>query len=259
MAKAKARWALLGGYIGLALTAATWLGLGRGVPWWVMPGMTGMMMLFALLHAAQRYSWRKALVFWGLSFVLSLALETLGVWTGRIYGPYHYTDRLGARFLDTVPYIIPMAWFMMMYPAMVVAERVTPASLRRMASVVAALAGLAMTAWDLVMDPLMVAGGHWVWEVKGPYFGVPLRNFFGWWLTTFLVVWLFQRWGGAGVGDPRWDREAVVAYGAVALGNALHAAVLGGRGMAELLGPAMVGAFAVTPWVWCAWWGAAAE
>jgi len=61
---------------------------------------------------------------------------------------YHYTDKLGAKFLGLVPYLIP-----------------------------AAVGGLVMTAWDVVMDPIMVAGGHWVWDVNGAYHGIPLQNF----------------------------------------------------------------------------------
>lgn len=214
-------------------------------------------MFFALLHAATRYGFGAAVGVWGWSFVLSLVLETIGVRTGWIYGPYHYTERLGPRFLGTVPCLIPMAWFMMMYPAMVVAERVTPHRWRRRAAVVAALTGLAMVAWDLVMDPLMVAGGHWVWEVSGGYFGVPWRNFFGWWLTTFLMVWPFRCWVGAGR-RVRDDREAVLAYAAVALGDVGHALALVARGRAELLGSALVGAVVVAGWVGLAWCGTAA-
>ena len=48
-----------------------------------------------------------------------------------------------------------------------------------------------MTAWDVVMDPLMVRGGHWVWEMNGAFFGVPLQNYWGWWLTVFVTFALF--------------------------------------------------------------------
>jgi putative membrane protein len=47
-----------------------------------------------------------------------------------------------------------------------------------------------MTAWDTVMDPGMAAAGNWVWEKGGSYFGVPVQNYFGWLLTTFLVYWI---------------------------------------------------------------------
>jgi putative membrane protein len=59
--------------------------------------------------------------------------------------------------------------------------------------VVAVIASMVMTAWDTVMDPEMAAAGNWVWETGGPYFGVPLRNYFGWLLTT-VVVYLGAGW-----------------------------------------------------------------
>lgn len=58
------------------------------------------------------------------------------------------------------------------------------------------IASMVMTAWDAVMDPGMAAAGVWVWENGGPYFGVPLRNYLGWLLTTFVVYlgagWIFS-------------------------------------------------------------------
>jgi Carotenoid biosynthesis protein len=57
-------------------------------------------------------------------------------------------------------------------------------------TVLAAIAALVMTAWDVVMDPGMAADGNWVWEHGGAYFGVPRHNYLAWLLTTFLVYWI---------------------------------------------------------------------
>jgi putative membrane protein len=49
-----------------------------------------------------------------------------------------------------------------------------------------------MVMWDLVMDPILsTVQGEWVWEDGGLYFGVPLTNFFGWFLTVFLIYLVF--------------------------------------------------------------------
>jgi putative membrane protein len=56
---------------------------------------------------------------------------------------------------------------------------------------VATIGGLVMTAWDPVMDPAMVAGGNWVWDKDGAYFGIPLQNFWGWWLTILTTFALY--------------------------------------------------------------------
>ncbi len=79
---------------------------------------------------------------------------------------------LGPKFLGLVPYLIASAWFMMMYPSFVIADRLFPLGLSRIQRmlVVAATGGVIITAWDFVMDPIMVKAGNWVWETQGTYF-----------------------------------------------------------------------------------------
>jgi uncharacterized membrane protein len=54
------------------------------------------------------------------------------------------------------------------------------------------VAALAMTGWDMVMDPPMVLARNWIWEDGGPYFGVPLQNYVGWVLNTFVIYLCFD-------------------------------------------------------------------
>jgi putative membrane protein len=114
--------------------------------------------------------------------------------TGLVFGRYHYSDMLGFK-LDVVPVLIPLGWFMMIYPSWGVAQALLRGvDVRRplgMAAL-ALIAALAMTGWDMVMDPPMIASGNWVWEDGGPYFGVPLQNYFGWVLNTFLIYLAFN-------------------------------------------------------------------
>jgi uncharacterized membrane protein len=56
----------------------------------------------------------------------------------------------------------------------------------------ALMSAIVMTAWDMIMDPIMVRMGFWVWEVEGPYFGVPLHNYVGWLATTFTIFLLYR-------------------------------------------------------------------
>jgi uncharacterized membrane protein len=88
--------------------------LGWSEPQWMGHASTLVFFGFALLHAGAFLGWRNALVFWGISFGVSLAFETVGVLTGAIYGDYHYSDMLGPKIFGLVPALIPLAWFMMM-------------------------------------------------------------------------------------------------------------------------------------------------
>ena len=215
---------------------------------------------FALLHGSLRLGWRKALLLLGLTFGVSLLFESVGVATGWVYGPYHYTDKLGPLFLGLVPYLIPVAWFMMTYPSYVIATRLAPAfkSVWAWRLWVAAVGALVMTAWDLAMDPMMSAGGHWIWEVAGAYFGIPLQNYWGWWLTVFVTFMLFLTLGRVtnkfvttinhrSHDFNRYERLAIVSYTLTALSSITIDLRYG------LGGAGMVGLFAMLPWVILSW------
>jgi uncharacterized membrane protein len=202
---------------------------------------------FALLHASQREGWSRALRLLALVFGVSLLFESVGVATGLVYGPYHYTDKLGPLFLGLVPYLIPVAWFMMSYPSFVIADRLIPTDWKRWQRIlsVAAVGGLVMTAWDLVMDPIMVSGGHWVWDIVGAYHGIPLQNFWGWWLTVFTTFALYLLISGktTRISQVNFDRLAVLSYLVTALGIVTISLV----SKADEL--ALIGFFAMMPWV----------
>jgi putative membrane protein len=206
---------------------------------------------FALLHAAQRMNWKKTLGLFACVFLISLAFESVGVATGLVYGPYHYTLKLGPLFLGLVPYQIPVAWFMMMYPSFVIADRLTPRALSAWMRLVglAAIGGVIMTAWDVVMDPLMVRGGHWIWDVQGAFFGVPLQNYWGWWLTVFVTFGVFQLIlrKTEQAENHALDRMVIILYALTGASQIIVGLFTG------LAGPALAGLFAMLPWVWMGW------
>jgi uncharacterized membrane protein len=211
---------------------------------------------FALLHAGQREGWKGALRLLALVFGVSLLFESVGVATGWVYGPYHYTDKLGPKFLGLVPYMIPVAWFMMSYPSFVIAEWLVPSrgspsradGWRRLLAV-AAVGGLVMTAWDMIMDPIMVAAGHWVWDTEGAYFGIPLQNFWGWWLTVFTtyVLYLLIQREPVKAPEAGFDRLALFAYLATALGMVFGTLLNGADSLA------LIGLFVMLPWAVMGW------
>ena len=168
---------------------------------------------------------------------------------------YHYTDKLGFKFLGLVPLLIPVAWFMMSYPSFILANRlIRPGkNLWTWRLSVAAVGAVIMTAWDLAMDPMMVAGGHWVWEVNGAYFGIPLQNYWGWWLTIFVAFLLFMILGRITpekleTPDPGFERQAVILYAIAGLSTMIVCLQMG------LDGPGLVGLFAMLPWAVMGWY-----
>jgi uncharacterized membrane protein len=203
--------------------------------------LTAFLALFSLLHAWYSLGGRLTAAFFALSAVISWAYEQAGVATGLIYGAYHYTDYLGAK-LGHVPLLIPLAWFMMIYPSYVLANMAIqgrPTGTRPGAWPLLRLAvvsAVVMTAWDLIVDPLLSSpdARAWIWEDGGSYFGIPIQNYFGWLLTTFTVYLAYraleQRAGPAPLGPlpPAAAAMPVAAYGLMLAADLLSGVVPAG-------------------------------
>jgi len=233
---------------GIALINATFA---HRVMNWLTPVNTLVLFAFAILHGLLRYGWKRILLMVVVVSAISLAMESYGVATGKVYGGYHYTDMLGPKFLGLVPYLIPVAWFMMMYASYIIADLLIPPDFEsRFARKfwVAGVAGIVMTSWDLAMDPMMVGGGHWVWDTPGAYFGIPLQNFFGWWLTTFAAVAVYLFLADLFVKQPV-NTEAVPAVWAIFAYTITAISTVWVDYVFDLQGPGLVGLFAMLPWI----------
>lgn len=184
--------------IAMALLTAAHLGvLGFQIRVGKLPfqAMTYTFSLLVLVHAVYLTGWRRAFSFFGLTLIISFLMEYLGVKTGMVFGAYHYTEKLNPKLLGTVPVVIPLAYFMVLYPSRMLADLITwgrAAGLTKglgWSLWTAMLAALSMTAWDLGMDPVMVHEVKaWVWHNPSGWFGIPIHNFAGWFLTTFLIA-----------------------------------------------------------------------
>jgi putative membrane protein len=138
-----------------------------------------------------------------------LAVEAVGVATGFPFGGYAYTDALGPR-LFGVPLVVPLAWAWMAWPAWLAATRLTRGSVQRIG-----LAAVALAAWDLFLDPQMVAAGYWRWSGVGAHLpgvpGVPLVNYLGWFGVSVVLMAVFATLGGRGQVSSR-DAPMLVLY-----------------------------------------------
>ncbi|MCX7607967.1 MAG: carotenoid biosynthesis protein [Anaerolineales bacterium] len=137
--------------------------------------------------------WRPAMLSVFPILPLAWLVEFMGSQTGFPFGRYHYTELLQPQ-VGGVPLLIPLAWLMMLPPAWAIAARIAYRGMRGLSLRLtrALVAALAFTAWDLFLDPQMVAWGFWVWRQPGAYFGIPLVNFLGWFLASFFFSFLLM-------------------------------------------------------------------
>ncbi len=164
------------------------------------PNMTWAAPVFLLLAAALAVingDWRELLVTAAIGFVF----EAIGLRFAYPFSAYVYTDVLAPKLLG-VPVAIAGAWLVLF------------AYTRQMRTGIV-LSALAMTALDLVIDPLASGFLHyWRWLTPGPYYGVPLLNFAGWFAVCLLIFAIPRR--PAPRSDPTfWLGTSIIIFFAV--------------------------------------------
>lgn len=162
------------------------------------------LMVFVTWHAVLTKGWRRSLIMFAVSFVVAFTAEALGVNFGLVFGKYYYTEVLGVQ-LFGVPLLAALAWEPIVYAAFCISDLVSPlvsalpgvSGLRPSIIWPAVIGAFATTAWDMMIDPIAVSQGWWVWVEGGPYVpyvanGVPIQNFIGWLVVAFSINLLYR-------------------------------------------------------------------
>jgi putative membrane protein len=168
-----------------------------GTPTPIAQGLAAGAAIIALAHGARVYGWRAILMFLVISLAVSFATENLSIATGFPFGRYHFEVGAALPRIGMVPVIVGLLYFTMGYFSWVVAALLLDdADLRldRRFNLVALplIAAFVVVQWDVVMDPPNATlYGAWIWHDGGGYFGVPLSNYGGWYLTVWLYFQAF--------------------------------------------------------------------
>lgn len=166
---------------------------------WVMqasPIITIIVLFFVVwLHGTARYGTKNLIIFFLLTWIISNFFEALSIQTGFPFGNYYYDQLIGPR-LFKVPLIIMFAYFATGYSAWILANIILGQYHKHLYGkqifFIPFIAAFIMVLWDLCMDPLCsTVASLWVWKDGGPYFGVPLQNYFGWFFVVYIIYQLF--------------------------------------------------------------------
>lgn len=197
----------LGGYrspsageTALWLAIACYLVVAIGFSWNPTPLAQALAVLFiasALAHAGLAYGWRHALVLFTICVVITFVIENIGAATGFPFGHYHFEVDADFFHIGTIPIIVGPLWFGAGYFSWVVASILLDGADRRLDRpfnfiALPVVAAFVMTQWDVVMDPPeSTIAKVWIWHDGGADFGVPLSNYLGWLLTSWLFYSAF--------------------------------------------------------------------
>ncbi|MVT71477.1 carotenoid biosynthesis protein [Bradyrhizobium pachyrhizi] len=149
------------------------------------------------IHAVIAYGTQQALILFIACSAIAFAVENLGTATGFPFGVYHFEVGADLPHIGLIPVIVGPLWFGAGYFSWTVASVLLDGAdrqLNRPFNFVAlpVVAAFVMTQWDLVMDaPNATIAKVWIWHDGGGMFGVPLSNYLGWLLTSWLIFQAF--------------------------------------------------------------------
>lgn len=159
---------------------------------------------FVLLHSSHVLGNKKTVIFFLITLFIGLFSEVLCVKYGWIFGQYHYRNPF---FFGLVPFTIPFLWAVLIYTSYILANLFLfgfgGEKPKKMDNIwyfiglmifISSISGLMTVNLDMMVEPITASSTapDWVWTVGGPYFGVPISNFIGWFTVTFVAIFIFR-------------------------------------------------------------------
>jgi putative membrane protein len=188
-------------------------------------------MAFALVDGARHYRLRGILVFAAICTVIGNITENLSVLTGFPFGRYYFAGLMGPK-LFHVPVLLGLAYIGMAYVSWTLARAILGEPYGEVSGMrvltIPLVASFIMVAWDLAQDPVWATVLHgWIWLDGGPWFGVPISNYLGWYGNIFAIYLLFAFFlrgrAAAPMAKPGSSlRPALLFYLLCAAGNVLQ-------------------------------------
>jgi putative membrane protein len=179
------------GLFALILYAVLWVGgLLSSVLWdqvpdnttWAAPVFLYLASILILIYSGTR----PALLLFAVG-VYGFVIEVIGSASGFPFGDYEYTKTLGPALFD-VPLALASAWIVVTAFTLFLLNVIKLD--RRWWFLIGPLL---MVTVDLLIEP--VAAGPmnaWDWASSGEYYGVPVTNFFGWFLVSIPIFTIYS-------------------------------------------------------------------
>lgn len=156
--------------------------------------------LLLVIHSFITLSIFRSILFILLASGIGTFMEYIGMRNGTFFGG-HYIYKLQLT-LFTVPVSVIFYWAVFIYTGYCLTNSFiywlnkSKPNLKNknifLLFLTILLDGYFVTAIDLFMDPIAVKSGSWKWLEGGPYFGIPIGNFIGWFIVTLMVVGIFR-------------------------------------------------------------------
>jgi putative membrane protein len=136
-----------------------------------------LIVLCVMLYYQKHWNFRGIGFLFGI-YLAAFIVEAVGVNTGQIFGTYRYGKTLGFKVFDT-PLIIGVNWLILIYSVTILIKKLPYGNLGN-----AALGALILTALDVLIEPVAMRTGMWIW----PDAKVPIQNYAAWFVLSYIFI-----------------------------------------------------------------------
>lgn len=126
--------------------------------------------------------------------LIASAVQSLGALTAIPFGPYVYTEHFGQQLFYPLPWAVPLMWVTVILVSRGVARLILRPwrQIRTYGLWLIGLTTALVVLLDLGLEPFAIHVKHyWYWnatKLKLDWYGAPVVNFFGWAVTTLLIL-----------------------------------------------------------------------
>tara|TARA_B100000963_G_scaffold86183_1_gene73816 strand:- start:3030 stop:3665 length:636 start_codon:yes stop_codon:yes gene_type:complete len=113
-------------------------------------------------------------------FLIGFFIEVIGVYSGLLFGQYHYGKTLGFQLLK-VPLIIGVNWVILVVSSFAVSSYFVSDTILKVV-----LPSLIMVLLDLMIEPVAIRLDFWHWKSEV----IPLQNYIMWFLVALIMNWI---------------------------------------------------------------------
>jgi putative membrane protein len=117
------------------------------------------------------------------AYLITFALEAIGVETGTIFGTYLYGDVFGIKLFDT-PILIGFLWIIVLWGALQFMQSISSHKVDQVLGT-----AILIVLFDIILEPVAIALGYWSWLNDI----IPMQNYIAWGviglvLSTYAVL-----------------------------------------------------------------------
>lgn len=167
---------------------------------WLEPVLWLLAAATTLVNLAARASFQNVLIIGPLTVLFAWVVELMNARSGVPFGPRVFTAELGAYFLGSIPWPMPLVWLVMLLNSRGVA-RLLLRPFRRATYYgfwLIGVTGLVTALFDVGLEPFAGhARRYWLWQTPPTvlaWHGAPWAGFLGWVAATSILLGFTTPW-----------------------------------------------------------------